>query len=306
MRMSPSTDRRQSPTRARAFRIFVAPKFRIYAAAKWLLLAGLVQQISCGGGVSSVSVGGNTTPLVVTLTVTPATAQIQAGGSLSFTVTVQNSSDSAVTWQVNSLTGGNSSVGTIASSGAATASYNAPANVSVSTTVTVTAVLQSDIMKMGSASVTINPAPTAAITVSPADATVVVGTSQQFSASVQNGPQTVIWEADNIQGGNTKFGTITSSGFYTAPAHIPNPPVVTVTALLQSDLSTSGSTNVTIIASPPPAVSISPTTANVATGQMFRFTANVQNSNAGVTWEVNGVAGGDPAFGFVTITPSGH
>lgn len=300
MRKSPS-DRRQSPPCTRAPKI----KFRICAASRWLILIGLAQQISCGGGVSSVGVA--TTPLVVTLTVAPAMAQMQAGGTLAFTVTVQNSTNPAVTWQVNGLDGGNASVGTIAPSGAATASYNAPASVSVVSTETVTAVLQSDTTKTGSASVTINPAPTAAITVSPAGATVVAGTSQQFSASVQNGPQAVIWEVNGLQGGNPKFGTITSLagaiGFYTAPSRIPNPPNVTITALLQSDLSTLGSTIVTIISSPSPSVGISPTSASVAIGQMLQFTAIVQNSNASVVWEVNNLPGGDPADG--TITSSG-
>jgi hypothetical protein len=155
-------------------------------ASRCLLLIGLAQQISCGGGVGSVGVSTNTAPLVVTLTVAPAVAQLQAGGTLAFTVTVQNSTNPAVTWQVNGLDGGNASVGTIAPSGAATASYNSPAGVSAASTETVTAVLQSDTTKTGSASVTVNPAPTAAITVSPAGVTVVAGTSQQFSATVQN------------------------------------------------------------------------------------------------------------------------
>jgi hypothetical protein len=210
-----------------------------------------------------------------------------------------------VTWQVDGLNGGNASIGTIAASGAETASYNAPASVSVVSTETVTAVLQSDTTKTGSASVTVNPAPTAAITVSPASVTVVAGTSQQFSASVQNGPQAVIWEVNGIQGGNPKFGTITSvlgaTGIYTAPTKIPNPAALTVTALLQSDLSTSGSASVTIVASPPPAISISPTSASVPAGQMLQFTSTVRNSNAGVAWEVNGLPGGDPAHGTITV-----
>jgi len=304
MRKSPS-NRRQSPFRAPASKIFAALKFRICTASRWLILIGLAQQISCGGGTSSVGVATNTTPLVVTLSVAPAMAQMQAGGTLQFTVTVQNSSNSAVTWQVNGLNGGNASVGTIAASGAQTASYSAPASVSVVSTETVTAVLQSDTTKAGSASVTVNPAPTAAITVSPAAATVVAGTSQQFSASVQNGPQAVIWAVNGLLGGNPKFGTITSllgaTGVYTAPTKIPNPAVVTVTALLQSDLSTSGSTSVTIVASPPPAINISPTSASVAAGQMLQFASTVLNSNAGVAWEVNGLPGGDPAHGTITV-----
>jgi hypothetical protein len=82
---------------------------------------------------------------------------------------VQNTSNPAVNWQVNGIAGGNSSVGTITASGAATASYTAPAKVSGVVTVTVTAELQADATKTGSAQVTITPAPNPQVTVSPAN-----------------------------------------------------------------------------------------------------------------------------------------
>jgi hypothetical protein len=44
----------------------------------------------------------------------------------------------------------------------------------------------------------------------------------------------------------------------------------------------------------------------VPTGQTLQFSASVQNSNAGVIWQVNGVRGGDPALGFGTISLSGN
>jgi hypothetical protein len=61
--------------------------------------------------------------------------------------------------------------------------------------VTVAAVLQADSTKTGLAMVTINPLPPPEITISPANPTVMTGGSQQFTASVQNGPQLVIWES---------------------------------------------------------------------------------------------------------------
>lgn len=76
---------------------------------------------------------------------------------------------------------------------------------------------------------------------------------------------------------------------------------MTITALLFSDSSVSGSTNLTIVP-PIPTVSISPSTASVVTGQTLQFSASVQNSKAGVTWQVSGVPAGDPLG---TITPSG-
>lgn len=195
-----------------------SPRSKLRATARWLALIAITQQISCGGG------GGTSTnsafdPLpAAAVSISPQSAQISAGASVTFAATVQNATNPAVIWQVNGIPGGNSSVGTIVPSGAATASYIAPASVSGPLTVTVAAVLQADPTKFGSASVAISPSPGAKISVSPANPTVVEGASLQFNASVQNGPQAVIWEVDGIQAGNATVGTISSSGFYTAPA----------------------------------------------------------------------------------------
>jgi uncharacterized protein YjdB len=136
----------------------------------------------------------------VSITLSPASAQIAAGASVQFLVTVLNAPNPLVTWQVNGIPGGNPSVGTIMSSGAATASYAAPASVSSPLMVTVAAVLQSNPTTASSAIVTINPLPPPEITISPANPTVMTGGSQQFTASVQNGPQLVIWEVDGTAG----------------------------------------------------------------------------------------------------------
>ena len=283
---------------------------RIRSMARWLALIVITQQISCAGGGGGGTPINNTVDLTpsVRITLSPASTQIAAGTSVQFLVTVQNASNPAVTWQVNGTPGGSPSVGTITPSGVATASYAAPASVSSLLMVTVAAVLQADSTKTGLAMVTINPLPAPRITIAPVNPTVVTGGSQQFTASVQNGPQVVIWEVNGIPGGSAMSGTImpSSSGsliaFYTAPASIPNSNMVTITATLQTDLSVFGSTNVTI-AAPPITLSISPVTANVPGGQTLQFSAEVQNSNAPVIWQVNGVNGGNGADGM--ITPSG-
>src|ERR1700720_4049635 len=269
------------------------PRSRIRSMARWLALIAITEQISCAGG------GGVETPInnnvdltpSVSITLSPASAQIAAGASVQFLVTVLNAPNPLVTWQVNGIPGGSPSVGTITPSGAATASYAAPASVSSPLMVTVAAVLQSNPTTASSAMVTINPLPPPEITISPANPTVVTGGSQQFTASIQNGRPLVIWEVNGITGGSAASGTImpSSSGspiaFYTAPASIPNSNMVTITAILQTDLSVSGSTNVTIVA-PPVTLSISPVTANVPGGQTLQFSAQVQNSNAPVIWRV--------------------
>ncbi len=160
--------------------------------------------------------------------------------------------------------------------------------------------LQADATKSASATVTINPLPGPQIAVSPANATVVAGGSLQFSAVVQNGPPAVIWEVNGMTVGDSTVGFISSSGFYTAPAQIPTPAVVTIKAILLTDLLVFGTASVLIVPPPPPSVSISPTTANVVAGKTLQFSASVQNSKAVVIWQVNGVPGGDPTVGTVT------
>src|SRR5262245_1162660 len=94
----------------------------------------MVSLSACGGG------GSPTPPPGPSVTVSPATANVQEGSTQQFTATVNNSSSTAVNWQVNGIAGGNSTVGTINSNGL----YTAPSVVPNPASVTVTAVLQAD------------------------------------------------------------------------------------------------------------------------------------------------------------------
>ena len=269
--------------------------------ARWLALIAITQQVACGGKTTTAPIA-DPAP-VASVTISPSSAPLSVGGNVQFVVTVQNASNPAVTWEVNGIPGGNSTVGTITPAGAATASYLAPASVAATLTVTVSAVLQADGVTTGTATVTVSPPSAAQISISPPSASVVQGTSLQFSATVQNGPQAVIWQVNNIDGGNSTYGTVSSSGFYTAPSRIPNPSVVTITALLATNSTISGSTSITIIA-PSVSISISPSTANLATSQVLQFAAMVQNSNAGIVWQVSAPPNDiNEAIG--TITSSG-
>ena len=95
--------------------------------------------------------GGNGGSSSVTVTVTPAMASIVVNQNLAFQATVTGSMNTAVTWQVSAVTGGNATVGTISTSGV----YTAPAQVPNPATVSVTAVSQADPTKSGSVSVQI-------------------------------------------------------------------------------------------------------------------------------------------------------
>lgn len=76
---------------------------------------------------------------------------VLVGTTVPFTPTVTNTTNKAVTWKVNGVTGGNSTVGTISSDGL----YTAPAVQPNPSTVTITAVSQADPTKSGSATASI-------------------------------------------------------------------------------------------------------------------------------------------------------
>lgn len=135
----------------------------------------------------------------------------------------------------------------------------------------------------------------ATVTILPATASVQAGETKTFSATVSGSSnQTVTWTAS--------AGTITATGWYTAPAIVPSPAAVTIQAISQADISAVGVAEVTV--TPPPAaiaVTISPTSASVRINRTRAFTATVQNtSNTAVTWKVNGITGGNSTLGFVS------
>jgi hypothetical protein len=169
----------------------------------------MVLTVGCGGG-SSTSQG-------ITISVMPNAATVQVAGTQTFTATVANVSNTAVTWQVNGVAGGNATYGTIN----ATGTYTAPAAAPSPATVTVTAASAADATKSASATVTITTASTgsAAVVISPTRAALTTGQSQTFTATVTgNAVTTVTWEVDSIPGGNSSVGTVSATGVYSPPS----------------------------------------------------------------------------------------
>jgi hypothetical protein len=153
-------------------------------------------------------------PLPVTVTVTPNSVQSFPGANVQFTAVVENASNSAVIWMVNQMQGGNQTWGTISSTGSSTSTYTAPNSVSSQTSVMVTAALQSDSTKSGSASVTIlSPSSfTGSLVVSPSLSSVTTSQTLQFQVSTPGitiSNNNVNWAADG--------GTITPDGRFTPP-----------------------------------------------------------------------------------------
>lgn len=92
--------------------------------------------------------------------------------------------------------------------------------------------------------------PTVSVTVTPSSASVIVNQPFAFQAAVTGTTNTAVtWEVAGITGGNATVGTISSTGSYTAPASVPNPAKVTITAVSQASPSAMGSASVLISAS---------------------------------------------------------
>lgn len=91
------------------------------------------------------------------------------------------------------------------------------------------------------------PASFVTVTVSPAPASVDIGGTQQFTATVTGIAQReVVWTISGAGCSGDACGTIDAAGMYSAPDDPPNPPTFDITATSEADPSWSGSANVTV------------------------------------------------------------
>jgi hypothetical protein len=238
----------------------------------------------------------------IAVSIMPDSATLNPAGTVNFTATVSGASaeSSAVTWSVNGVTGGNASIGTLSVTGTDMATYTAPAIPPTAASVSVTAASVANPSQAATATVTISCGYTNSIL--PPSASVAAGATENLTASlcIAQGT-TVAWSVNGIAGGNSTAGTVIPTGAttatYTAPTTVPatNPVTIEVAAGTQSAFAT-----ITIAASAPIVVTVSPASASVSTGQSASFTATVTGaSEGGVTWAVNGIANGNSVVGEV-------
>src|SRR5882724_3329399 len=89
--------------------------------------------------------------------------------------------------------------------------------------------------------------PAVTISISPAVTSVVTTKTQPFTATVTNTTNTAVtWQVNGVTGGDSTHGIISAAGLYTAPSAVPNPAVVTVSAISQADPTKSASATVAI------------------------------------------------------------
>jgi len=100
--------------------------------------AAVLLCLSCAGLMSGCSGGGSTAAAANPAVTISGTSQARLGSTVQLTAMVTNTSNTAVTWQVNGVPGGSSATGTISTTGL----YTPPAAIPNPNTVTITAVTQ--------------------------------------------------------------------------------------------------------------------------------------------------------------------
>ena len=173
------------------------------------VLALLLPCVGCVGLESSA--GGTPPPksLTVTIQLNQSAVTLQTGAQHKFTASVQGTTNFAVNWSVDKIANGSTGVGSIDAAGM----YTAPAQAG---THAVTATSAADTSKTASATVTVT---ASGISISPLTAVMIAGAIQQFTATVAgHANPTITWSVDNVNGGNSRLGTISDAGLYTAPS----------------------------------------------------------------------------------------
>jgi len=181
------------------------PRLLRFPRALVSLLGLVVLVAGCNSGGSN-----NTQNQQPSITVSGGASQVRVGNTVTFVATVNNLANTAITWQVNGVTAGNSTVGTINGG-----IYTPPATVPTSNTVTITAVSVASPSVSGSAQVSIlNPVPV----ITAATATPISGNSYTVETDGSN----FVTGAQIQVGGTAVTTTFVSSTDLQATVTIPS------------------------------------------------------------------------------------
>jgi regulation of enolase protein 1 (concanavalin A-like superfamily) len=133
------------------------------------------------------------------------------------------------------------------------------------------------------------PAPAPVVTVAPSMATVTLGATQQFTATVTNASNTgVTWQVNGVTGGSAATGKISLAGLYTAPTSLSTSPTsFSISAVSVQSTSASGSAQIIVVTTAPPSVDVTTYKYDLArTGlnsqETLLTTANVRSATFGL------------------------
>jgi hypothetical protein len=245
------------------------PVRRANVPALAIMLAALFLQSGCGSSSSGSSGGG---PPSITSVSVSGPANVQSPYCNTFQATVSGTGDynQSVQWYVNGVAGGNSTYGTIDTTG----NYCAPSQPPSNNPVSIQAVATANTSISGTASVRI-----ILITISPTQAQMYVGGTQQFTAMVTGAVNNqVTWEVNQVLGGNSTLGTISSSGLYTAPAQYTNTEITVVAYNTDPTINVGAAITLSAI------IVISPQNPQLTYGSTQQFTATLDGTQTQVNW----------------------
>lgn len=262
-----------------------------------LLTAG-AWTLGCGGG--GAVAPPPPPPPSITVSLTPTSGSVVLGNQLTFTAAVTNAADTSLSWSVNGSTGGNSTVGTISSAGV----YTAPTDLPSPANVQITATSQADTTKSSSASITITSDLTLSLTPNPAS--VELGATQRFQVAVASSghPDTTVrWSLSGAACPST-CGTVDSTGTFSAPANLPSPANVMLTAQSVADPSKQMSTAVAITSNF--ALQLS-APSNVPAGASATIVATLMpqpnsNPSTALAWSLSGAGCSGSSCGVLSVT----
>jgi uncharacterized protein (DUF1800 family) len=231
-----------------------------------------------------------------TIIVTPGTATLPGLTTQQFSAKTNDGSKPTLSWTINGIAGGNPTIGTISSTGL----YTAPEFPPAPNTIKVSATDTVDTSKTGSSAVTLdNPIPVLTaispmvISVGPftlsltgqyfaPGATVFLGSTALATTVVSSTQLTATGTATNAEVGNVNIT-------------VQNPaPGANASKAITAQIKGSGIN-----------VQVTPATGTLRAGTQQVFAATVTGtSNTGVTWSINGIAGGNDTVG--TIVGNGN
>lgn len=255
---------------------------------------GVVTALASGTVTISAASEGRTGTAAVTIlvpvasvTVTPATASLLAGGTQQLSASARDASGSVLTGRPVTWSSSAPGVATVSATGLVTA-------VSVGAA-TITATVEG---QTGTAAITVTPIPVASVAVSPATATITVGIPQQLSAIARDAAGNILtgrpvtWNS-----GNTNIATVSATGLVTGVT----PGVAVITATSEGR---TGTAVLTVIPVAVASVTLSPATATLLLGATQQLTTTVRDPAGNVlTGRAVSWASGNTAV--ATVSASG-
>ncbi len=227
----------------------------------------------------------------IVVQVTPATGVIRAGNQQVFNATVTGATNTAVSWSVNGIAGGNATVGTIVSNG----NYLAPTNIPTANTITVTATSTVDANASGNATITLgNPVPVLT-SVMPTEMVVgipfmltLTGSGFMNGSVVNFGSQqltTTFVSSTQV----TASGTATASQIGNVQISVTNP---------NPGSATSAAIAAQVVATSNIVVTVTPKAVTIGAGNTTQLLATVTGTtDTDVTWSVNNIPYGNTTVG---------